>query len=371
MEGHPPFAPPMPAKTLTTLLAVATCSLSAAAVFSSPSVALGSGEVRARITVESPRSTNGQLKRPTSRRARPPSVSKPLPFARDSVWNARLPDNAPLDAMSGVYVGRLQELLKRWSPYVNTTRFSTPIYTVPANQPRVRVTMHVRGQGFGDAFEGVPIPPQARPAAGSDGHLVISQPSTDTMWEMWRASRQPDGWHAAYGGRINNMSRNPGYYVDNPRWGATATSLPLLGGLMRIDELAAGRIDHALALALPEIRQTAYSWPAQRSDGSSLDPSSIPDGARFRIDPKLDLRRLKMSPVVRAMAEAAQRHGIVVRDGAGAVAFYAEDPTPTGKNPYTGKHGLFGGRYITTALRNEFPWQHLQVLRTQISLDPR
>ena len=53
--------------------------------------------------------------------------------------------------------------------------------------------------------------------------------------------------------------------------------------------------------------------------------------------------------MVRTMAVAAQRYGIVVRDGAGAVTFYAEDPTPTGRNPFLGRSGLFGGGYISRA----------------------
>lgn len=296
-------------------------------------------------------------------------VSK-RPFAPTSFWNARLADDAPLDARSAVYVSSLRRLLKKWSPYVNTTRFSTPVYTVGAAQPLVRVKLDNVQTELQAAFEAVPIPDHARPAVGTDGHMVVWQPSTDTMWEFWVASRQADGWHARYGGRMHSVSTNPGYYTDHPRWGATATSLPLLGGLMRLDELAAGRIDHALALALPELRAGAWSWPAQRSDGSSLNPKAIPEGARFRIDPALDLRKLPMSPIVRAMAVAVQRYGMVVRDGGGAVAFYAEDPTPTGTNPFLGRTGLFGGRYITTMLR-QFPWAHLQVLRTSMTYRAR
>ena len=264
---------------------------------------------------------------------------------------------------------RLQELLKRWSPYVNTTRYSAPVYTVPADQPTVHVTLDkANSADLQAAFDRVPIPQGARPAAGSDAHMVVWQPSRDTMWEFWGARRPSDGWHARYGGRMTNVSTSPGHYTENRRWGATATSLPLLGGLMRLDELKAGQIHHALAVALPQIRASAYSWPAQRTDGQSSHPNAIPEGARFRIDPALDLSTIEMSPMVRAMAVAAQRYGIVVRDGAGAVTFFAEDPTPTGRNPFLGAGGLFGGDYISEQLR-AFPWKHLQVLKTQMSYE--
>jgi hypothetical protein len=297
-----------------------------------------------------------------------PTPTTVRPFAPTSFWNAPLANNAPLDVKSNTYVARLQQLVTTYDPYVNTTRYSTPVYTVPANQPMVRVKLDNVQVPLQQAFEQVPLPANAVPAAGTDGHLVVWQPSSDTMWEFWRLTNQQDGWHTVYGGRITSLSTSPGHYQSPyPRWGATATSLPLLGGLMRLSELRAGRIDHALAMALPELRQSAWSWPAQRSDGSSTDPSAIPEGARFRIDPNLDLSRLQMSPIVRQMAEAAQRYGIVVRDGAGSVAFFGEDPTPTGTNPYAGPNGFFGGRYINQLLRDQFPWDHLQVLQTQMT----
>jgi hypothetical protein len=302
----------------------------------------------------------------------PVATPDPRPFSPYSFWNAPLSADAPLDDRSDTYVARLQQLVDTNGSYVNTTRFSSPVYTVPANQRTVRVTLDQNVPALQAAFEQVPIPDGAQPAAGSDGTMIVWQPSTDTMWEFWIARNLKDGWHAMYGGKISNLSRNPGYYqAPNSRWGATATSIPFLGGLMRMDELASGRIDHALAMALPELRAGWYSWPAQRSDGSSTDPDSIPEGVRFRIDPKIDLNTIRMAPIVRVMARAAQKYGIVVRDGGGAVAFYGEDPTPTGSNPYAGPNGYFGGAYINVLLRDQFPWSHLQVLKTQMAYDTR
>ncbi len=66
--------------------------------------------------------------------------------------------------------------------------------------------------------------------------------------------------------------------------------------------------------------------------------------------------------MTRMMAEAAQRYGIVVRDRAGVVAFYAQDPTPTGRNPYP---GIFRSRYPDELLA-KFPWARLQVLKLHL-----
>jgi hypothetical protein len=291
-------------------------------------------------------------------------------FAPDSFWNAPLGADAPLDARSATYVGELRRQLTLWLPWINTTQHSVPVHTVPAGQPTVPVTLDKTSNdpqtaALREAFRAVPIPPDAVPAAGVDKNLVVHQPSTDSMWEFWGLEKRADGWHAKWGGKMTDVSTNPGHYAaPTERWGATATSLPLLGGLMRTEELRAGRIDHALAIALPEIRSDIYSWPAQRTDGQVAGEDAIPEGTRFRLPANLDLSTIPMSPVIRAMAEAAQRYGIVVRDRAGAVAFYAE--APTGADPYP---SLFGGK-LPSALLAQFPWAHLQTLRADLRRDP-
>ena len=296
-------------------------------------------------------------KRPT------PAIPTTPPFSPNAVWNKPLAPDAPLDPKSQVYVDGLRWEAWAWGTWINTSAYSTPVYTVPANQPNVRVTLDKYDPGLQAAFDKVPIPPNAQPAAGTDGHMVIWQPSTDTMWEFWRALKVAGSWHAPYGGRMRNVSQNPGYFTDPPGWGATATSLPLLGGLIRMDEVRAGKIDHALALAVPQARALVWSWPAQRTDGNVPGEDAFPEGVRFRIDPNLDLSTIPMSRLTRMMAVAAQKYGIIVRDIAGSVTFFGEDPTPTGSDPWP---GFFDNRYPSELLA-EFPWEHLQALQTQLS----
>jgi len=291
-------------------------------------------------------------------------------FSPASFWNAPLPDDAALDPLSGVYVSELQAQLKLSPPWINYNRYSTPVYTVPAGQATVHVTLDKTGSGDLQAvFNAVPIPQGATPAAGNDATLTIWQPDTDTLWEFWRAALRADGWHAAYGGRMTNVSQSPGYFDGaQSRWGATATSLPFIGGLMRISELKAGHFDHALAISIPEVRANVYSWPAQRTDGTVADPNAIPEGTRFRLDPSLDLTKLRLPPLVFEMAQAVRRYGLVVRDRGAGVTFYGEDPTPLGIDPYGVVGGFFGRQYPDKLLA-QFPWSHLQALKTTLAVD--
>jgi hypothetical protein len=312
-----------------------------------------------------------------------PELPGPVPFrffSPGSIWNAPLPADAALDPESEALAGALREEVERElaavkGPSLSTTSYSVPIYTVPADQPTVPVALTTRFNvpALVSAWQAVPLPEEAHAAAGSDGHLVVWQPSSDRLWEFWRLSRQDGAWQAPWGGAIRNVSSSSGVYSGdawpgaNGTWGASACGLSIAGGLVTLEELERGSIEHALALSLPQIRAGVFSSPATRSDGRSNDPLSLPEGARLRIDPELDLSQLRLPPLTRMLAEAAQRYGIVVRDVAGSVTFYGEDPTRTGENPYFGPGGYFEGNYAAKNLA-KFPWADLQVL--QMDLHP-
>ena len=167
---------------------------------------------------------------------------------------------------------------------------------------------------------------------------------------------------------MHDVSSSPGYYTSDSwpgarsYWGSTATSLPVVAGTMTIGELERGQINHALAIALPNARKGVFAFPAQRTDGTLTTSAAIPEGATFRLDPKLDLASLHLPRVVEIMAQAAQRYGIIVRDKTlHAIGFYAEDPTPLGTNPYT---RLFDGKSPSELLAS-FPWKYLQAVKTE------
>lgn len=169
---------------------------------------------------------------------------------------------------------------------------------------------------------------------------------------------------------MENVSSDPGVYGSEAWlgatrwWGASATSLSIAGGLITLEDLERGQINHALAMAIPQPRAEVYALPAQRTDGWSTALTSIPEGAHLRLDPKLNLAALKLPHMTLMMAEAAQRYGIVVRDYAANVAFYAQVP-PAGTNPYTGTKGYFEGK-TPRELLAVFPWSHLQLLQMEL-----
>ena len=186
---------------------------------------------------------------------------------------------------------------------------------------------------------------------------------------------------AQWGGAMQHVSTNPGAYStqawpqlipnlpawtsDVDAWGASASSLSIAGGLITLEDLEKGQINHALAIAVPNTRASHWASPAQRTDGTSASPSSLPEGAHLRLDPSLNLASLHLPHLVLMMAEAAQRYGIVVRDKSANITFVAQDPTPTGTEPYLGPHGYFEGSSAARLL-TQFPWAHLQLLQMEL-----
>ena len=290
------------------------------------------------------------------------------PFSPTSFWNAPLAATAPLDPNSQAYVNELLRQVNSYGVWMNTTSYSVPVYVVGPQQATQHVTLDTWGPDLQAAFDAVPIPAGAKAAAGSDAHMVVWQPSTDKMWEFWQMHQESDGWHAQWGGEMDNVSTNPGYFThegQTTNWGATATGLPLLGGLVTAADLQRGYINHALAISIVEAQKQYWSWPAQRTDGNNWTPgiTPIPEGTRFRLDPTLNIGSLNLPPIDRMLAQAAQTYGMVVRDQAGSVSFYGQDPVSMPSNPWP---AAFENQYPNQVLEL-FPWSHLQALQTQLS----
>jgi hypothetical protein len=300
-------------------------------------------------------------------------------FAPGSPWNQQLPKTAPLNTSSGEFVTALSREVKReletdQGPSISTTSNSVPVYTVPAGQPTVPVQLAsaFTVPALSAAWSAVPLPPSAQPAPGKDHHLVVWQPSTDRLWEFWHLVDGAEGWQAGWGGAMQDASSNFGVYGAaawpgaTGSWGGSASSLSIAGGLITLEDLRKGEINHALAIGVPQVRAGVYAAPAERTDGSSANPMALPEGAHLRLDPSLELWRLHLPPLALMIARAAKRYGIFVRDVAGNVTFYAQDPVTSGGNPYDGPNGFFEGTYPARLL-SAFPWAHLQLLQMQLT----
>jgi len=358
----------------------------------------------------------------------PAAAAEPARYLPSSFFQQRVPDDAALDPESDQLVKELRNMAFGVDPQTDfncrsavikgspstwtaeeeancqrvTTRagisrddYAPVVYTVPGDQPRVPITLDNYNPSLKRALaDGVPLPDGARPASGTDGQLIVWQPATDTMWEFWRPYKDSAGaWHTTWGGRMQEVSENPGHFQSTPdpsarelpsakraqlglnseehRWGGPATSIPNLPGIMTVDQLRSGEIGHALVFATWAAKPDEWVYPAQRTDGICRGPagqycSQIPAGARFRLDPDFDTDTIS-HPLVRMMAEAVQDYGMVLNNKTGGGAnFYAEGWRQHGwEDPYYGPGGLFASdpeQRSPTQFMREFPWEQLEML---------
>ena len=145
--------------------------------------------------------------------------------------------------------------------------------------------------------------------------------------------------------------------------GTTASGISLLAGLVTLDDLRSGSIDHTLSIGVATTRAAAVSWPANRTDGKSDAPGALPEGQRLRLDPSIDLDTLQLTPLGRMIAEALQRYGAIVRDTTvGSVTLYAENPLPMMTGGQVDPYHAFYGSTPKYALLDGIPWDRLHAL---------
>jgi hypothetical protein len=294
------------------------------------------------------------------------------PFSAQSPWNTPIESNPKLASDSATLIADLAGSSK-WPFFsINIEQYGIPIYWVDERTPRehVEITL-VGGRGFERGGADVPIPKSALPAVGTDKHLLIIDKSANVEWGFWRAEKRVDRWTCsvcAMADLAGSGVRPPA--LHNPWWmghGARACGFPLVAGLITVDELRAGAIEHALVLAYPHIRSRYYTAPAstaQASTEEALPTRGMPCGARVQLDPKIDVDALGLSASGRAIARALQTYGAYIGDYSGAVSLYA-DASPTAQATY--KSGLLD----TYEVRGKVALESLRVLEIGPLFDQR
>lgn len=233
-----------------------------------------------------------------------------------------------------------------------------PIFTVPANQPLVSVSVRPGCWSFLGANNEVPIPAGAYTGGGTDLDMIISQPSTGRDWELWRASQDSSGnWSACWGGSLLS-STSSGVFPGN--LGLSATGLSYLATTITEADVASGQINHAIAMQI--VNCNGFVAPAVRGDCGS-NPGTPPEGTQFRLAANTPMPA-GLTPFAQMVFRAIQNYGLVVIDHAGAVMIQAETSADwafqggTGVDPITNS---FAGK-PQYAVLNGMPWSQLQVV---------
>ena len=245
-------------------------------------------------------------------------------FPDDNAWNRRI-DAAPLRADSGAIIAKIQSIGgDRLHPdFGENPDYGIPFVVVPPSQPEVPISY----VAYGDESDPGPFPmPLDAPVEGGsastgDRHVIALRSGTCELFELYRAFRSGAGWEADSGARFDlssNALRPLGWTS------ADAAGLPILPGLVRYDEVAAGEIRHAIRVTFSRT-QRGYILPATHFASSDTDPTLPPMGLRLRLRASFDTSRL--TGQARVIAVAMQRYGLIVADN-GSNWFFQGAPSP-------------------------------------------
>jgi hypothetical protein len=264
------------------------------------------------------------------------------PFSDASPWNTPIPSSPTIDPNSAAMIADWA-ISSVYGPHldVNISGFSVPLYWADANTPKTLVSCDGAGYGFavdknkqnGTAM--IPIPAGAQPDPESDHHLLVIDRSTNLEWGLWNASSSGGSWHCGMGASMDLLGTGvrPPITAAGADWnfaqGPRACGFGLVAGLIRPEEIVAGRIDHALVVAYPHIRSSVLTPPAstaQAANGQGAQRDrGIPCGGRIQLDPSIDVTTLGLSAAGVAIARALQQYGAYVGDYSGALDLYADN----------------------------------------------
>ena len=258
-----------------------------------------------------------------------PSAPRCPVFPASNVWNRpvdRLPvaaNSAQLVQSIGLDTGVHADF---GSGLYDGRPIGIPFDVVSRSTPRSRVSFD-----YADESDKVryPIPKtvhiEGGRSADGDRHALLLDKDACKLYELFALAPGAAGWRAGSGAEWNLRSNalRPAGWTS-----ADAAGLPILPGLARYDEVARGRIDHALRFTAAHTRR-AYVYPARHYASSSDDPALPPMGLRVRLKASVDISGFPKQ--TRIVLEALKTYGMILADN-GSDWYVSGAPSPKWSN---------------------------------------
>jgi len=242
-----------------------------------------------------------------------PSIAGCPVFPANNVWNARV-DLLPVDAHSAAYIASIGPGTGLHPDFGSGTWDGGPIgipyAVVPGSQPPVNVSFDYDDESDPGPYPVPPDPPiEGGPQSDGDRHVLLVDSGHCILYELYAAYPQPDGsWHAG-SGAVFDLRANA---LRPATWtSADAAGLPILPGLVRYDEVAAGTIRHALRFTVAHTRDE-FVWPARHQASNSANAAYPPMGQRFRLKAGFDVSGFPKN--VQVILVALKFYGMFVAD---------------------------------------------------------
>jgi hypothetical protein len=191
--------------------------------------------------------------------------------------------------------------------------YGFPYAVVGAGQRKLPVHYTAYGSESDPGPFPVPSGAPVEGGRGSDGdrHVLVVDRSDCMLYELYRGFFQGGGrprWNADSG--VSWDLRSTALRPDS--WtSADAAGLPIFPGLVRYDEAASGRVDHAIRVTFESTRD-AWVHPASHCAGDTANRNAPAMGTRLRLKPGYGLGGF--SGPAKTIAEALKRYGMIVAD---------------------------------------------------------
>lgn len=255
----------------------------------------------------------GQAQAPRGQGGESPTLAGCTVFPPDHVWNARV-DDLPRDPRSDAYVATIGADRPVHPDFGSGLWEGSPIgipyAVVPGSQPRVAIDFYYPDESDPGPY---PLPPDVPVEGGGDRHVLVVDADDCVLFEVFDAELQPGGEWLAGSGAVFDLS---GHALRPAGWtSADAAGLPILPGLVRYEEVAAGAIEHALRFTAPQTRDE-YVWPARHQASSRSGAEYPPLGQRFRL--RADFDASGMSAEAQIIVTALKRYGMMLADNGSA-----------------------------------------------------
>jgi hypothetical protein len=258
-----------------------------------------------------------------------PAGAEPLPeapgcpiFPANNVWNQRV-DRLPVRPNSRTLVNSIGTDLRLHADFGsglwNGGPIGIPITVVDSTTPRSAVSF-----GYVDESDPGPYPIPDGVAieggvdADGDRHAVLVDADSCTLYELYALY---PSWSAGSGAiwDLGSNALRPAGWTS-----ADAAGLPILPGLARYDEVAAGSIDHALRFTVRRSRRS-YIYPARHFASPYTSRALPPMGLRLRL--RGSFSTAGFPPQARIVLRALKRYGMIVADN-GSSWYVSGAPDP-------------------------------------------
>jgi len=240
-----------------------------------------------------------------------------VPFTGNSLWNTDI-SSAPVDSNSANIISNWVGSVNVHPDFGTDPTYGIPYVVVNGSQDLVKINFGA----YGDESDPGPMPvPANAPVEGGSGssgdrHVLVLDNSNCFLYEMYNSSVNGDGSWNADSTAVWDMLGSGNAQRPYTWTSADAAGLAIFPGLVRYDEVASGKIQHAFRFTLPRTR-AAFTPPASHWAANSSDPSAPPMGMRLRLKASYDISGFSAS--MQVILAAMKKYGLILADNGSAL----------------------------------------------------